>query len=265
MKDEGRGIPPEVKARIFERFESHTLGTRHRGVGLGLSIVRSFVELHGGRIDLTSAPGAGTTVTCIFPNERHESPSDGRSAAACATTARRRIRTAATMVKGLARMRRGSPIAQPVGRSSWTTMQRPNVLARILADELRAGDLVTLSGGLGAGKTTLAARAHPHPCRQPDLEVPSPTFTLMQIYDGPARRSSMRISTASAAAQELVELGWEETTDNAITLVEWPERVADGLKSERLDIELEFAPGRHAGARRDAERLRRPSGRASSV
>lgn len=79
VKDEGRGIPPEVKARIFERFESHTLGTRHRGVGLGLSIVRSFVELHGGRIDLVSAPGEGTTVTCIFPNERHESPSDGRS------------------------------------------------------------------------------------------------------------------------------------------------------------------------------------------
>jgi signal transduction histidine kinase len=79
VKDEGRGIPPEVKARIFERFESHTLGTRHRGVGLGLSIVRSFVELHGGRINLVSAPGQGTTVTCIFPSERHESPSDGRS------------------------------------------------------------------------------------------------------------------------------------------------------------------------------------------
>ncbi|WP_445502034.1 ATP-binding protein [Microvirga sp. G4-2] len=79
VKDQGRGIPPEIKARIFERFESHTLGTRHRGVGLGLSIVRSFVELHGGRIDLTSAPGQGTTVTCIFPNDRQESPSDGRS------------------------------------------------------------------------------------------------------------------------------------------------------------------------------------------
>ena len=79
VKDEGRGIPPEVKARIFERFESHTLGTSHRGVGLGLSIVRSFVELHGGRIDLVSAPGEGTTVTCIFPGGRQESPSDGRS------------------------------------------------------------------------------------------------------------------------------------------------------------------------------------------
>ena len=47
--------------------ESHTSGTRHRGVGLGLSIVRSFVELHGGRVALESAPGAGTRVTCTFP------------------------------------------------------------------------------------------------------------------------------------------------------------------------------------------------------
>ncbi|WP_246742414.1 sensor histidine kinase [Microvirga splendida] len=85
VKDQGRGIPPEIKAKIFERFESHTLGTRHRGVGLGLSIVRSFVELHGGRIDISSAPGQGTTVTCIFPNERHEAPSDGRSAQSALT------------------------------------------------------------------------------------------------------------------------------------------------------------------------------------
>ena len=85
VKDQGRGIPPEIKARIFERFESHTLGTRHRGVGLGLSIVRSFVELHGGRIEISSAPGVGTTVTCVFPNDRHETPSDGRSAQSALT------------------------------------------------------------------------------------------------------------------------------------------------------------------------------------
>ena len=69
VSDEGRGIPPEVKEKVFDRFESHTLGTRHRGVGLGLSIVRSFVELHGGRVDLVSNPGAGTTVICIFPTD----------------------------------------------------------------------------------------------------------------------------------------------------------------------------------------------------
>jgi signal transduction histidine kinase len=67
VRDEGRGMPPEVAARVFDRFESHTLGTRHRGVGLGLSIVRSFVELHGGRVSLETAPTTGTCVVCIFP------------------------------------------------------------------------------------------------------------------------------------------------------------------------------------------------------
>ena len=67
VSDQGRGIPPEVAARVFDRFESHALGTRHRGVGLGLSMVRSFVELHGGRVELVSEPGRGTTVRCLFP------------------------------------------------------------------------------------------------------------------------------------------------------------------------------------------------------
>lgn len=67
VTDRGRGIPPEIIERIFDRFESHTTGTRHRGVGLGLSIVRDFMELHGGKIFVDSAPGEGTTVTCVFP------------------------------------------------------------------------------------------------------------------------------------------------------------------------------------------------------
>jgi len=67
VTDRGRGISPEILERIFDRFESHTAGSRHRGVGLGLSIVRAFMELHGGKVLIDSAPGEGTTVTCIFP------------------------------------------------------------------------------------------------------------------------------------------------------------------------------------------------------
>lgn len=70
VSDQGRGIPADVLDHIFDRFKTHTTGSRHRGVGLGLSIVRSFVELHGGRILIDSALGEGTTVTCIFPAER---------------------------------------------------------------------------------------------------------------------------------------------------------------------------------------------------
>jgi signal transduction histidine kinase len=65
--DRGRGIPPEVLERVFEPFESHTAGTRHRGVGLGLSIVRAFMDAHGGKVTIDSAIGEGTTATCVFP------------------------------------------------------------------------------------------------------------------------------------------------------------------------------------------------------
>lgn len=67
VSDSGRGIPPDVLDKVFDRFKSHTIGTRHRGVGLGLSIVKALVELHGGRVHIDSAPGEGTSVTCMFP------------------------------------------------------------------------------------------------------------------------------------------------------------------------------------------------------
>jgi signal transduction histidine kinase len=67
VQDEGRGIPADVIDRVFDRFETHTAGTRHRGAGLGLSIVRALVELHGGEVRIVSEPGHGTRVTCVFP------------------------------------------------------------------------------------------------------------------------------------------------------------------------------------------------------
>jgi signal transduction histidine kinase len=70
VTDRGPGIPPDVKDKVFDWFETHSLGSRHRGTGLGLSLVRSFVELHGGSVRLDSAVGRGTTVTCVFPVER---------------------------------------------------------------------------------------------------------------------------------------------------------------------------------------------------
>jgi signal transduction histidine kinase len=67
VTDRGPGIPVEMKDRVFDWFETHSLGSQHRGTGLGLSLVRSFVELHGGSVRLESSVGSGTTVTCTFP------------------------------------------------------------------------------------------------------------------------------------------------------------------------------------------------------
>jgi|KBSMisStandDraft_5_1062788.scaffolds.fasta_scaffold00138_42 signal transduction histidine kinase len=67
VTDHGPGIGPEAKDRVFDWFETDSRGSQHRGPGLGLSLVRSFVELHDGTVSIESAPGQGTTVTCVFP------------------------------------------------------------------------------------------------------------------------------------------------------------------------------------------------------
>jgi signal transduction histidine kinase len=81
VTDRGPGIPEEVREKVFNWFETHSQGSQHRGTGLGLSLVRSFVELHGGKVILDSEIGRGTTVTCIFPLERAAAPLGTRSAA----------------------------------------------------------------------------------------------------------------------------------------------------------------------------------------
>jgi len=66
VTDRGPGIPADVLEKVFDWFETHSLGSLHRGTGIGLSLVRSFVELHGGTVTIASVVGEGTTVTCTF-------------------------------------------------------------------------------------------------------------------------------------------------------------------------------------------------------
>ncbi len=71
VADTGVGVPREDQARIFEKFERGNPQARQSGPGLGLSLVKSFIELHGGEVELQSHPGSGTTVTCWL-NDRVE-------------------------------------------------------------------------------------------------------------------------------------------------------------------------------------------------
>jgi signal transduction histidine kinase len=73
VEDKGRGIPEDYQESAFDRFETRPQGSQHRGAGLGLTIVKSLVELHGGSVTLKSIPGVGTTVTVRLPVHR-ESP-----------------------------------------------------------------------------------------------------------------------------------------------------------------------------------------------
>lgn len=146
------------------------------------------------------------------------------------------------MVNGLALMSE-----QDVSQAAWIVTlpdhEATENFARKLAEELKPGDLVTLSGGLGAGKTTFARALVRMLANDPELEVPSPTFTLMQVYDGPLFPIVHADFYRLSGGYELVELGWDEITENAIALVEWPERAEDALNPEHLDIRLDIAPG----------------------
>jgi signal transduction histidine kinase len=67
VSDTGRGIDPDYQEKVFERFQARPISGGHRGPGLGLSLVKSFVELHEGEVSLISRLGRGTTVICRFP------------------------------------------------------------------------------------------------------------------------------------------------------------------------------------------------------
>jgi len=67
VEDQGVGIPEDYQPTVFNRFESRSHGSSHRGAGLGLSIVKSLAELHGGTVTLDSAPGRGTRVKVKLP------------------------------------------------------------------------------------------------------------------------------------------------------------------------------------------------------
>ena len=81
VEDQGVGIPKDQQWRVFDRFESRSQGSGHRGAGLGLSIVKSLVELHGGTVSLDSEPGRGTRITVRLP-EQGRPPMAGEQSAA---------------------------------------------------------------------------------------------------------------------------------------------------------------------------------------
>src|SRR5215470_8194104 len=115
-------------------------------------------------------------------------------------------------------------------------------LAIDIANSLEGGDLVTLSGDLGAGKTTFARALIRYLAGDPAIEVPSPTFTLMQSYDLPQFQLIHADFFRLSAPSELTELGFDDLPEGAVVLLEWPDRAAGVLPPDRLDIALTLAP-----------------------
>ena len=112
-------------------------------------------------------------------------------------------------------------------------LARLDVLAGRVALFLKTGDVVTLSGPLGAGKTSFARALITHLGDADD--VPSPTFALMQRYETP-RVTLTHCDFYRIEAPELDELGLDDALNEGALLIEWPERAGDWLPADRLDI-----------------------------
>jgi tRNA threonylcarbamoyl adenosine modification protein YjeE len=115
-------------------------------------------------------------------------------------------------------------------------LARLDILASRLALSLQSDDVITLSGPLGAGKTTFARALVTH--LGGEGEVPSPTFALMQRYETP-RLTLSHCDFYRLAPAELDELGLDDALAEGSLLIEWPERAAGWLPPDRLDIGLE--------------------------
>jgi N-acetylmuramate 1-kinase len=124
--------------------------------------------------------------------------------------------------------------------------------AHLMADLallVSAGDVITLSGDLGAGKTAAARTMIRYLAGDDALEVPSPTFTLAQSYDLPPfpliHADLYRINDAS----ELEEIGLSPLPEGTLALIEWPERAQGALPDDRIDIAFSHRPAFGSSAR----------------
>ncbi len=136
-------------------------------------------------------------------------------------------------------------LTTPGGASFTVTLANEEAtqqLAIDIAAALEPGDLVTLSGDLGAGKTTFARALIRYLAGDDTIEVPSPTFTFLQTYELPRFTLVHADLYRVSGTAELAELGFDDLPDGAVVLMEWPDRAAGFLPPDRLDIGFTLAP-----------------------
>jgi tRNA threonylcarbamoyl adenosine modification protein YjeE len=111
-------------------------------------------------------------------------------------------------------------------------------LAERIALKLAVGDVIALSGDLGAGKTTFARALIRALLGNAEAEIPSPTFSLVQTYTAPRLELAHLDLYRIAGDDDLIELGFDELIANGAAIVEWPERAPGLAAANRLDIHL---------------------------
>jgi len=117
-------------------------------------------------------------------------------------------------------------------------------LAKCLARLAKRGDVIALSGDLGSGKTEFA-RAFIRALTDPDEDVPSPTFTLVQTYENMEMEIWHFDLYRLEHPEEVFELGIEEAVHDGMALIEWPDRMGTYIPRDRLDIHLTVTKGKN--------------------
>jgi signal transduction histidine kinase len=213
VSDTGVGIPEAELPKIFDRFHRvpSTKGRTHEGSGIGLSLVRELVELHGGRVSVTSALGAGTTFRVEIPKGFAHLPAEavskqptearvGRDAAAHAVEAARWARSA---------QESSAPSAAPPGPPADNEVPRPRVLVVDDNADLReyvaallapTYDVATAADGLEA---LAAVRANPPDIVVSDVMMPNlDGLGLVRELRAEERTASLPVILLSARAGE---------------------------------------------------------------
>ena len=110
--------------------------------------------------------------------------------------------------------------------------------AQDLAPTLKSPQIIFLNGNLGMGKTVFARALIRALCNEPTLEVVSPTFTLVQTYESDATPIFHYDLYRIEDPDEILNLGWEDSIIEGITIIEWPERLGAYKPPRYLDITL---------------------------
>ena len=112
-------------------------------------------------------------------------------------------------------------------------------IAQKLAPNLKGGQIIALYGDLGVGKSVFCRALIRALTHTPDLNVPSPTFSLVQTYDTDSFEIWHFDLYRVEDTEEIYEIGWEEALAGGLSLIEWPERVESLLPSETIKIMFE--------------------------
>jgi N-acetylmuramate 1-kinase len=138
------------------------------------------------------------------------------------------------------------------GNTFSVALANEDATAHLMADLallIGPGDVITLSGDLGTGKTAAARALIRYLASDDELEVPSPTFTLAQSYELPAfalvHADLYRVNDNS----ELEEIGLSPLPEGTVALIEWPERAPGALPPDRINIALSHRPALGSSAR----------------